>query len=130
HQQLMRFRARKQKLAFVVDEYGDVQGLVTIEDILEEIVGEFTSSTATDASIEKIAENIFLVDAAINLRDLNRRIQTNFSVKGPKTLNGIITEYLENIPNRKMCLYLSGHRIELIDIKHNQVKRVIIYRDK
>lgn len=125
--QLLNFQREKQRIGFAVDEYGDIQGLVTMEDILEEIVGEFTSDPA--AQVEDITpqqDGSWLVDGSINIRTLNTALKMKLSIDGPKTLNGLITEQLETIPETGISLLLDGHPVEIIQIRDNRVKTVRI----
>lgn len=125
--QLLNFQRERRRIALVVDEYGDIQGLVTLEDILEEIVGEFTTDPA--ASTKDIVaqdDGSFLVDGGVSLRDLNRIYGWNLSTSGPKTLNGMIIEYLETIPEPGTSLLLEGHPIEIVQTAANAVKTVRI----
>ena len=125
--QLLNFQREKQRIGFAVDEYGDIQGLVTLEDILEEIVGEFTSDPA--AQVEDIIpqdDGSWLVDGSINIRTLNTALRMKLSIDGPKTLNGLITEQLETIPEVGTSLLLDNHPVEIIQIKDNRVKTVCI----
>ena len=125
--QLLNFQREKQRIGFAVDEYGDIQGLVTMEDILEEIVGEFTSDPA--AQVEDITpqeDGSWLVDGSINIRTLNTALRMRLSIDGPKTLNGLITEQLETIPEANTSLLLDNHPVEIIQIKDNRVKTVRI----
>ncbi len=103
--QLVQFQRRHERIALVVDEYGDIQGIVTLEDILEEIVGEFTTDPA-DQGEDVVSEgsNTFLVDATANIRELNRSQDWDLPTDGPKTLNGLIVELLETIPEPNTCL--------------------------
>jgi len=125
--QLLNFQREKQRIGFAVDEYGDIQGLVTMEDILEEIVGEFTSDPA--AQVEDITprdDGSWLVDGSINIRTLNSALKMKLSIDGPKTLNGLITEQLEMIPEAGTSLLLDNHPVEIVQIKENRVKTVRI----
>lgn len=123
HTQLLNFQQNKRRFALVVDEYGDVLGLVTLEDILEEIVGEFTTggtSIATDVQPQE--DGSFLVDGSVNLRDLNRMLHWDLPTEGPATLNGLILETLETIPEDGVSVLISGHPIEVVQVKDNAVK--------
>lgn len=126
--QLINFRREKCRSGLVVNEYGDIQGLVTLEDILEEIVGEFTTDVAamTSKDIHPQADGSYLVDGSMNIRDLNRILDCNFSTKGPRTLSGLITEYLEMIPPPNTALRLNDYPMEVMQIKDNMIKTVRI----
>lgn len=125
--QLMQFQRRRERIAMVVDEYGDIQGIVTLEDILEEIVGEFTTDPADDGNevIEESAD-IYRVDAAANIRDLNRTQGWALPTDGPKTLNGLIVELLETIPKPATCLKINGYPIEVVETDDNRIRSVRI----
>ncbi|WP_220753594.1 MULTISPECIES: HlyC/CorC family transporter [Shewanella] len=124
--QLSNFQQNKERFGLVVDEYGDIQGLVTLEDILEEIVGDFTTSMITTASedIDIQQDGSFVIDATINIRDLNKEMKWNFSIDGPKTLNGLIIEYLEDIPDAGTKLKIDHYDIEVIEVSDNMIKAV------
>jgi Mg2+/Co2+ transporter CorB len=121
HTQLLHFQRLRKRLAFVVDEYGEIRGLVTLEDILEEIVGEFTTNVASTNRVEEQKDGSFLVDGAVTLRELNRVTKFRFPVRGPRTLNGLIIEYLEALPHPGTCVRISGYPIEIIHVKENLV---------
>lgn len=128
NRQLLNFQRERRRIGFAVDEYGDIQGLVTVEDILEEIVGEFTSDPADQ--IEDIMpqdDGSWIVDGSINIRTLNSALKITLSTDGPKTLNGLITEYLEMIPEAGTSLLLDNHPVEIMEIKDNMVKSVRIH---
>jgi Mg2+/Co2+ transporter CorB len=128
HKQLVQFQHSRQRTAFVVDEYGDIQGMVTLEDILEEIVGEFTSEpTPTHADVRK--ENgagTFIVNASANVRALNRMMNWHLPTDGPKTLNGLILEQLETIPETGTGLTLNDYPVEILKTGENAIKEVRI----
>jgi Mg2+/Co2+ transporter CorB len=125
--QLVQFQRRRERVALVVDEYGDIQGIVTLEDILEEIVGEFTTDPA-DEEVDVVAESrdTFLVDAAANIRELNRAQDWELPIDGPKTLNGLIVELLETIPPPGTSLEISGYPIDIVETDDNRVRTVRI----
>jgi Mg2+/Co2+ transporter CorB len=123
--QLVQFQRRRERIALVVDEYGDIQGIVTLEDILEEIVGEFTTDPADDEDdVVKEASDTFLVDATANIRELNRSQNWNLPTDGPKTINGLIVEMLETIPAPGTCLKINGYPIEIVETDDNRIRSV------
>lgn len=128
--QLLNFQRKKCRIGLVVDEYGDIQGLVTLEDILEEIVGEFTTDFAAlnkDIQIEK--DGSIIIDGSATIREINRSLNWSMPTDGPKTLNGIILEHLESIPQAGTGLRLAGYPMEILQIKTNMVKSVRIWPD-
>jgi Mg2+/Co2+ transporter CorB len=121
--QLLNFQRQRKRIALVVDEYGEIQGLVSLEDILEEIVGEFTTTVATSGKvIQAQSDGSYLVDGAITIRELNRTTEWKLPLKGPRTLNGLIIENLETIPRTGICVKIANYPIEIIDVKENRVK--------
>ncbi|RPG31963.1 MAG: HlyC/CorC family transporter [Gammaproteobacteria bacterium TMED92] len=129
HTQLLNFQKEKQRFAIVVDEYGDIQGIVTLEDILEEIVGEFTSDFAANiADISPEPDGAFLIDGMAVLRDINRALRWNLPTNGPKTLNGFVLEHLETIPEFNLCIQIDEYQIETLQIKDNIIKSLRIRR--
>jgi Mg2+/Co2+ transporter CorB len=126
--QLLNFQRDKRRMAFVVDEYGDIQGLVTLEDILEEIVGEFTTDPATlmHKDVHREADGSFVANASTTVRALNRSMRWNLPTDGPKTLNGLIVEFLETIPDPGTTLKLADYTLEVLQTGENAVKTVRI----
>ncbi|PAU89748.1 magnesium/cobalt efflux protein [Pseudomonas sp. WN033] len=129
HTQLFNFQKQKRRIAIVVDEYGDVIGLVTLEDILEEIVGEFTTDMLLPSQdIHPQSDGSYVIDAASSIRDINRHLQWKLPADGPKTLNGVITEQLESIPETSVCLCIGAYRMEILQTKDNMVKSVRVWQ--
>jgi Mg2+/Co2+ transporter CorB len=126
--QLVNFQRDKRRIAFVVDEYGDIQGLVTIEDILEEIVGEFTTDPATmmHKDVHRETDGSFVVNATTTVRALNRSMRWNLPTDGPKTLNGLILEFLESIPEPGTTLKVKDYMLEVLQTGDNAIKTVRI----
>ncbi|MBT5861500.1 MAG: HlyC/CorC family transporter [Gammaproteobacteria bacterium] len=125
--QLVQFQRRRERIALVVDEYGDIQGIITLEDILEEIVGKFTTDPSDDESdVVRDSPNTFLVDATANIRELNRSQGWVLPSDGPKTLNGLIVELLETIPEPLACLEIDGYPIEIVESDDNRIRSVRI----
>ncbi len=123
--QLLNFQRGKQQVGLVVDEYGDFLGLITLTDLLEEIVGEFTTDPSDYLKeIHRGEDGSLLIDCCISVRDLNRALRWELSTTGPKTLNGLILEYLETIPEPGTSLKLGGHPMEIIQTTDNGVKTV------
>ena len=126
--QLINFRREQKRIALVVDEYGDIQGLITVEDILEEIVGELTSETpSVSRYVKKLPDNTYLIDGGANIRELNRLLNWEFPLDGPKTLSGLIIEYLETLPEEGTCLLLFNYPIEIQTVDENLIRQVKIY---
>lgn len=126
--QLLKFQHAKERLGLVVDEYGDIQGLVTLEDILEEVVGDFTTTMTPTTSEEVNAQpdGSYLVDGSATVRDINKEMTWTFPTNGPKTLNGLIIEYLEDIPEANLSVRIAGYPLEIVDVSDNMIKTVRI----
>lgn len=125
--QLLNFQQEKQRIGLVVDEYGDIQGMVAVEDILEEIVGDLSTNRA--ASVQEIHpqnDGSVIVDGATSLRDLNRALGWELATDGPKTVNGLVLEYLEDIPEPGTTFLLHDHPVEIVQTKGNAVRTVKI----
>ena len=122
--QLLNFQQHRRRSAFVVDEYGDVQGLITTQDIVNELVGELDHSSALDLGITKESDLSYVVDASANVRQLNRVMNWNLPTDGPKTLNGLIVEQLETIPESGTGVTVADYPIEILDTSEHGIKRV------
>lgn len=126
--QLLNFQQKHKRIALVVDEYGEVQGLITLSDILEEIVGEFVTSVAgNNKVIQAQSDGSFLVDGAITIRELNRVTKWKLPTKGPRTLNGLLIEYLEALPRAGTGVKINDYPIEIIQVQKNRVKVARIF---
>jgi Mg2+/Co2+ transporter CorB len=126
HKQLLRFRESTQRLGLVVDEYGDLLGLITLGDILEAVVGEFTNAQAQRA-LQPQADGSVIVSGQISLRELNRLLHLHFPVHGPRTLNGLILDHLEDIPNSPVGLRLAGYALDIVATEPHTVLQVRLY---
>jgi Mg2+/Co2+ transporter CorB len=129
-QQLQLFQDNKQRLGLVVDEYGEVQGLVTLEDIIEEIVGEFATNAPGPGSrrLRWDAAGQALVEGAAMLRDLNRRLGLAFPLDGPKTLNGLLVEQLQEIPDAPCCVAFAGVVVEVVQVDEQAIRSARLIR--
>ncbi|MCC5855379.1 MAG: DUF21 domain-containing protein [Idiomarina sp.] len=126
--QLIKFQQNKERIGLVVDEYGDIQGLVTLEDILEEIVGDFTTTITGQTSdhFVKQDDGSVLVEGTVNLRELNKELKLSFPTDGPKTLNGLITEIVGDIPEHPLCLRIGTQAVEVVEVSDSVIKTVRI----
>ena len=123
--QLINFKKEKQRIGLVVDEYGDIQGLVTLEDILEEVVGEFTTDFAAELpEVHPQADGSYIIEGKAVLRDVNRTLSWELPTSGPRTLNGLVLEHLEFIPESNVCLRIDRYLIETLQISDNVVRTV------
>ncbi|MGI1669453.1 MAG: HlyC/CorC family transporter [Neptuniibacter sp.] len=121
--QILHFQSQNRRIGLVVDEYGDVQGIVTLEDILEEIVGELSSgSSEEDQDFFLQEDGSYYVDGSAYIRDVNKSLEWELPTDGPKTVNGLITETLESIPDSNVCLQIENYQIETLQISENVIK--------
>jgi Mg2+/Co2+ transporter CorB len=125
NKQLLNFQKHQARLAFIVDEYGDIRGLLALEDILEEVVGKFTTdlNATTDYDIQTQSDGSIILDGSITLRELNRHFNWQLQ-SANKTLSGLIIEYFEGIPEAGICLSIDGHHLEILRVQDNLVKTV------
>lgn len=126
--QLMNFQKEKRRMAIVVDEYGDVMGLATLVDLLEQIVGDFATDEAEENNqeITKYPGNWYLIDAGASVRDINRNLGWELPTDGPKTLNGIIVEYLESIPDAAVGFEIGQYRFELKEVGDTRIEKALV----
>jgi Mg2+/Co2+ transporter CorB len=126
--QIQQFQENQQRVALVVDEYGEFKGLVTLEDILEEVIGDFTTqSPLRTGSYRKEEDGSWFVDGSSSLRDLNKKLNLHLPLDGPRTLNGLILEHFEDIPEPNTSFKIGTHRLEIIQTQDRIVKSVKIF---
>ncbi len=126
--QIQQFQENQERIALVVDEYGEFKGLITLEDILEEVIGDFTTqSPSRVGSYRQEADGSWLVDGSSGLRDLNKKLNLNLPVDGPRTLNGLIIEHFENIPEAGTSFKVGEHTLEIVQTQDRIVKSVKIF---
>lgn len=123
--QLINFQKNKERFALIVDEYGDIQGLVTLEDILEEIVGEFTTNVSEAySSVVAQEEGAYLVEGSTTIREFNRQLPWKLSSEGPKTISGLVIDYLEMIPEVGTCCLIDNIPMEVVNVQDNRIKTI------
>jgi len=126
--QLLNFHKQQRRLGMVVDEYGEVLGIVTLEDILEEIVGEYESEHSLDnPHIHPQPDGRMVIDGTASIRELNKCLGWHLPSDGPKTLNGLVPEALETIPDSAVCLKIGRYRLEILETEDNRVSKVLIW---
>lgn len=126
--QIQQFQEKQERIALVVDEYGEFKGLVTLEDILEEVIGDFTTqSPSRVGSYRQEADGSWLVDGSSMLRDLNKKLSLNLPLNGPRTLNGLVIEHFEDIPEAGTSFRIGNHTLEIVQTQDRIVKSVKIF---
>ncbi len=129
--QLQYFQENQERLAVIVDEYGEVQGLVTLDDLIEEMVGEFTTSTPGATRADQFGwdkQGKCLLEGSVSLRDVNKRLNLNLPLEGPKTLNGLLLEQLREIPEASVSVKIAGCVIEIVQVQEQVIKMVKLHR--
>ena len=125
-QQLLEFQTRERRMGLVVDEYGDIQGLITLDDILEEIVGEYTTEGAERYRLmRKLEDGNWIIDGGASIRMLNRKMEWGLPIDGPRTLNGLILERLESIPDGNASITIGRHVLTIVDMADNRIRKVL-----
>lgn len=126
--QLVKFQRNKKKVGLVIDEYGDIKGLVTIEDILEEIVGDFTTSMSPSLAEEVMPQNdgSVLIEGSANVREINKAFNWTLPEEEARTINGMLLEALEEIPQMDTQVQVGHYDIDILDVQDNMVKQVRI----
>lgn len=131
HTQLLKFQHQRERVGLVVDEYGDILGLAALEDILEEVVGEFTTDPGSlTRSITRREDGTYLVEGSATVREINRVLGWNLSTAGPKTLNGLVLEQLETIPESGTSLLIDGYPVTIVQTHGNRVKAAEIQPER
>ena len=129
--QLKEFQVHDRNMGLVVDEYGEIQGLITIEDIFKEIVGKFGNESTSDPDTDfvKLKNDSILTNGNFKIRDINKALDWDINEENSKTINVLITEHLDFIPQANLCLQIEKYKYEILDIEDNFISRVKIKRE-
>jgi Mg2+/Co2+ transporter CorB len=129
--QLKEFQVHDRNMGLIVDEYGEIQGLITIEDIFKEIVGKFGNESTSDPGTDfvKLKNDSILTNGNFKIRDINKALDWDINEETSKTINGLITEHLDFIPQANLCLQIEKYKYEILDIDDNFISRVKIKRE-
>lgn len=131
HTQLLNFQKHSRRIGIVVDEYGDVEGIVTLEDILEEIVGDLSAQQSqTNQDIHPQDDGSYFIEGQAYVREINKSLNWELPTNGPKTLSGLIIEMLESLPDANVCLDIDHYRLETLQISENLIKMVRVVKHK
>ncbi|ODN43237.1 HlyC/CorC family transporter [Piscirickettsia litoralis] len=126
--QLINFQRTKKHIGLVIDEYGDIIGLIALDHILDEIVGDFSKEAlAKHKQVRRSKDNSYMVEGSVNIRELNKLLNIELPTDGPKTLNGLIVEYLEDIPSAQACVNIQGYILEVLSIQDNLIKTIKVH---
>lgn len=129
HIQLINFQKNKYRLGLVVDEYGEIEGLATLDDILEEIVGDFTTNIfESEDEIIRQDDGSYIIDGAANIRDINKTTHWNLPVDGPKTLNGLALEHIESFPDGRVSLNIDTYRLEVLALSEKMISKLKVWQ--
>ncbi len=129
--QLVNFQKEKRRLGLVVNEYGDVQGIVTLEDLLEEIIGDFSHIEGEEnPDIQPQDDGSQIIDGAASIREINKTLGWHLPSEGPRTLSGLVTEALETLPDSPVCLKIGPYRLEILESGDNRIKRVRLWQGR
>jgi Mg2+/Co2+ transporter CorB len=126
--QMQVFQANRARLALVVDEYGEVQGMVTVQDIVSELVGELSTDGAGPRQLHWDADGTAAVDGDTLVREINRRLGLSLPIDGPRTINGLILETLQDLPEANLSLKISGVPIEIQQVQDRTIRRVLMHK--
>ena len=127
--QLINFQKAKQRMGFLINEYGDIQGMATLDDLLEEIVGSYTTTEHDDSDlVVDLHDGSFVIDGTATIREINKITEWDIPTDGPKTINGLSIEHIEDIPDGNVCFRISGYHFETLSLTHKGIEKVLVKR--